>query len=145
MTVPAVPVLPWIPPAVRALLLADATFNTACGGRCGTRAGDATKPYALVRATAIPRDTSAGVWSPLVQVDGWCGAGASSLDPEEAAWQIAVSAARVLARARNVTWQNIRYSARVTDGPIPDIDTSRGSDNPMYRALIRAELTVHAR
>lgn len=145
MTAPAPPILPWIPPAVRALLLPDPEFAAACGGRCSTRLpADVSKPTATLQATAVPIDVSAGMWSPMVQVDGWCAPG-GPVDPEQAAWRIAVAAARVFARARNVPWQNIRWSARVTDGPMTDIDTARGESAPIYRAFIRAELKVHAR
>lgn len=140
----AAPTLPWIPPAARALLLADATFAAACGGRCSTRQpADATRPYATLQATVVPRDVSAGTWLPMVQVDGWCAPG-GPVDPERAAWDIAVAAATVFARARNVAYENIRYSARVTDGPLTAIDTSRGASTPLYRAFIRAEWRVHA-
>jgi hypothetical protein len=80
----------------------------------------------------------------MVQVDGWCAPGGPA-DPEQAAWRIAVRAASVLARVRNRAYSNIRFSARVTDGPLTDIDESRGKANPLYRAFIRAELIVHAR
>lgn len=142
------PLLPWIPPAIRALLLADNTFNQACGGRFSTRApADATLPYATVQVSgSFPRDASAGVWSPLIQVDGWCAPNAQiDGDPEEIVWGIAVAAAAVLSRARNIAYQNVHYSARVTDGPLSDEDITRGSANPLYRALIRAELNIHAR
>jgi hypothetical protein len=144
MTAPA-PALPWIPPAARALLLADDRFSTACAGRLSTRQpSDVTRPYATLSASVVPINPSAGVWSPLVQVDGWCAPGGLH-DPEEAAWDIAVAAAAVFSRARNVAYQNIHFSARVTDGPLTDQDLSRGTANPLYRALIRAELTLHAR
>jgi hypothetical protein len=139
------PELPWIPPAARALLLADTAFAAACGSRCSTRApSDVTQPYATLTASVVPVDVSAGVWLPLVQVDGWCAPGGPQ-DPEQAAWRIAATAAAVFARARNVGYQNTRYSARVTDGPLTDVDETRGKANPIYRALIRAELVVHAR
>lgn len=145
MTAPAPPVLPWIPPAIRELLLSDLEFAAATGGRVSTRhPSDVTRPYATLQATAVPIDVSAGAWSPMVQVDGWCAPG-GEVDPEQAAWRIAVAAARVLSRARNVAWENIRYRARVTDGPLTDIDTARGASSPLYRAFIRAELLVHAR
>lgn len=145
MTAPAPPVLPWIPPAARSVLLADADFTDACGGRLSTRApADVSQPFATVQATVLPVDVSAGAWLPMVQVDGWCPPG-GTVDPEQAVWRIAVAAALVFARARNVAYENVHYSARVTDGPLTDIDESRGKANPLYRAFIRAELTVHAR
>lgn len=142
------PTLPWIPPAIRGLLLADTAFSAACGGRCSTRApADVTRPYATIQVPGgFPRDASAGMWTPLVQVDGWCAPGAAIVgDPEEVVWRIAAAAAAALSRARNVAYQNIHFTARVTDGPLPDEDITRGAANPLYRALIRAELVIHAR
>lgn len=140
------PVLPYMAVPIRAYLMADTAFNDACLGRCSTRApADVTSPYATVAATANPIEPSAGVWSPMVQVDGWCPkAGYAGEDPEAVVWRIAAAAAARLSVARNVEHGGIFYSARVTDGPLPGVDTSRGEDAPLYRALIRAEITVHA-
>lgn len=140
------PVLPWIPPAIRTLLLADSGFSATCGGRCSTRApSNVTAPYATIQTPGgFALDASAGAWTPLVQVDGWCPPGGAT-DPEKAVWAIAATAAAVLSRARNIAYQNIHYTARVTDGPLTDEDVTRGAANPLYRALIRAELVIHAR
>jgi hypothetical protein len=136
--------LPWIPGAIRQLLLADATFSTSCAGRCGTRLpSDMTSPFAQLRISGGVSISGDGVaFSPLVQVDGWCAPGGAE-DPEIVSWRIASEAARVLGRARNITYQTMRYSARLIDGPLSDVDTSRGTSSPLYRALIRAELSVH--
>lgn len=146
MTAPA-PVLPWMHPAIRSLLLADPAFYQATGGRCSTRAtGDVTQPYATIQFPGgFPTNASAGVWTPLVQIDGWCAPEATEDDPEAVVWRIASTAASVLARARNVAYQNVHFTARVTDGPLPDEDISRGAANPIYRCLVRAELNIHAR
>ncbi len=144
----AAPVLPWMHPAIRTLLLADTGFATACGGRCSTRApSDVTRPYATIQFPGgFPADASAGVWTPLVQVDGWCAPGADiEGDPEEVVWRIAAAAAAVLSRARNRAYLNVHFSARVTDGPLSDEDVTRGAANPLYRCLVRAELNIHAR
>lgn len=138
--------LPWIPGAVHVVLMADSAFNAACGGRLSTRL---PKNVALAVATmqvsgGIPIDGGGVAFSPLIQVTGWCPpGGAGDLDAEIQAWNIAAEAARVLGRIRNVTYQSMRYSARLTDGPIADYDTSRGEAAPLYRAFIRAELSVH--
>jgi len=141
------PVLPFMPSAVRAYLLSKPDFSAACLNRCSTRApADVSKPYATVASTANPVEASAGVWSPLVQLDGWCPKGGwEGVDPEAVAWRIASLGAAWLARARNVQYQNVAYTARVAAGPLTDIDTSRGPDNPLYRALVHVELTLHAR
>lgn len=137
------PVLPWMQPAVRAVLLADATFTGLVGGRVSSRLGpDVTQPCATVQITANPIDVSAGAWSPLVQLDGWAPADTVG-DPEAVVWEIATSGAALLSRARNHAWQNLHFSARIVDGPLTLIDETRGKNNVLYRAFIRAELTVH--
>ncbi len=142
------PVLPFLPAAVRAFLAAAPDFTALIpAGRITTRApADAASPFVLVRAAggAIPIDASAGAWSPLVQVEGYAPPGGST-DPEVVVWRIAATAAALLSRARNVTYDSMSWSARVTDGPFADVDTSRGQSAPLYRALVRAELTLHAR
>ena len=142
------PVLPYVPGAVRALLVASSDFTSVVpAGRITTRApADVTTPYVLVRSAgnAAPIDAAAGAWSPLVQVEGWAPASVAG-DPEVVVWRIAAAAAAILARARNVTHDSMSWSARVTDGPLTDVDTSRGSSAPLYRAFVRAELTLHAR
>lgn len=145
MATPLTQPQPWIPGAVRVLLLSDAGFVAACGGRCSTRApSDVTQPFAVIRVAGNNAITPDGVaFSPLVQVEGWCAPGGDA-DPESTAWGIAAQAARVLGRARNVGYESLRYSARVVDGPMPGpVDTSRGASTPLYRALVRAELTAH--
>lgn len=137
-------VIPWVPGAVRQLLLADSGFNTACGGRLATRLPSTITFCAQLRLPGNNSISGDGVaYSPLIQVDGWCAPGISGVDPEVKAWQIAAEAARVLGRARNVIYQNMSYSARLIDGPLPEVDTSRGESAPLYRAIVRAELAVH--
>lgn len=141
------PMLPFVPGMIRAFLLADPAWTAAFPApRTVTRApASATTPFALVKAPpAVPVEASAGAWTPLVQVEAYAPAGANP-DPEVTAWQGAALAAALLSRARNVPYQNCWWSARVIDGPLPDVDISRGNANPLYRAIIRAELRVHAR
>lgn len=135
--------MPWILGAVRQLLLADADFNTACDGRLMTRLPSEVTFCAQLRLPGNNSLSGDGVaFSPLIQVDGWCAPGKSEMDPEMKAWEIAAHAARVLGRARNVIYQNMAYSGRLIEGPIPDVDTSRGASVPLYRAIVRAELAV---
>lgn len=141
------PVLPYVPAAVRAFLSdSDAFTALVPASRISTRQpDDVTTPFAIVKAPpAVPIEASGGLWSPLVQVEGYAPPRGDE-DPEVVAWRIAATAAAVLSRARNVPFQAMHYSARVIDGPLADVDTSRGKSNPLYRALIRAELTVHVR
>ncbi len=142
------PVLPFVPTAVRAYLTAASPFIAVVPAfRVATRApSDVTTSFALVRLAGggFPVEASGGVWSPLVQVEGYAPPGGPA-DPEVVVWRIAATAAALLSRARNVAYDSMSWSARVTDGPFADVDTSRGQSAPLYRALVRAELTLHAR
>lgn len=149
MTAPA-PLLPYVPGAVRAFLLADAEFRARVVERCSTRApGDILRPFAVVQSLpSAGGDASGGVWRPIVQVTGWCGKAAgeaAQLDPEFVAWNIAVHAAALLSRARNVAYQNMHWSADPYEGPIRLLDTTRGDATPLYGQGIRALLKIHAR
>lgn len=139
--------LPSMRHAVRALLVADAGFVAVLPmARLTFKAPPSvTTKYGTIQIPGNNSLSGDGVaWSPLVQVDGWCPMTDEAAD--DLAWDIAAAAAAVLGRARNVTYQNITYSARLIDGPMagpPDV--SRGESEPLARALIRAELTVHNR
>lgn len=138
--------LPWIPAAIRALLLADPTFASLVPNRVGTRLpADMTTPFARVQVSGPGGDLGGGGYKPLVQVEGWVAPGGTE-DPERTAWRIATRAARVLRTARNVAYESMHYSPRLIDGPFaPDPDVTRGPSSPLYRALVRAELTIHNR
>lgn len=141
------PDLPWAVPAIRQVLVADGVFNGLVSGRVSTRL-PALLPGPCVRlsATALPIDVAAGIWSPLVQVDAYVPPASTGMDPEEVAWKVAARAAAVLSTVRNRPFENMHFSVRrIVDGPLMDIDKSRGDGNPLYRGLIRAELIVHAR
>lgn len=138
--------LPWIPGALRSLLLADPMFSASCGGYCASRPpGAISGPFAQLRMAGNYNLDGQNIgWKPLVQLDGWAPADLSSQDPVLATWKIASEAARVLAKAANVSWQTIHYTASVVDGPMEgSADTSRGPASPLIRHLVRAELTVH--
>lgn len=145
----AAPQLPYLPGLVRAVLLADSVFLNLCGGRCGVRApSDVTRPYAKLDVMpGRPINPSAGAWSPLVQVGGWCAPGGED-EPEVAAWDIAARAVGVLSRAANVpiatggvvgAWSVVD----TLDGPTAQTDTSRGESNPVYGARVLFELALH--
>lgn len=137
--------LPWMLGAVRQLLLADEPFATATGGRVSTRLpGTVTVPLVTLQIPAPLGAMGGGGYKPIVQGDAWCApTGAGEEDPELIVWHIAVRGARVLERARNVPYGSMHYSARLLDlGPLP-ADRSRGDASPVYRAMFRAELTIH--
>jgi hypothetical protein len=137
--------LPWIPGAARVILLADPVFAGLVpqAERVGFESPlDVTSPFVVIQAPGNFSLSGDGVaWSPLVQVDGY--APKSYPDARRLVWRIAAEAGRVLGRARNVTFENMSYSGRVTDGPLEDVDTSRGTASPLRRCLIRAELKAH--
>jgi hypothetical protein len=138
--------LPWVPGAVREYLLADPGFYAMCGGRISTRPpASVTQPFVRVQAAggfAVGGDPM--LWSPLVQVDAYAPKTAQP-DPEIVVWVLAAAAGRIMGRAANITYQNSSWRGRVTDGPIPDVDTSRGADTPLYVCRVRVELTMRVR
>lgn len=138
--------LPSMRHAARELLAADAGFLSVLPlARLGFKAPpDVTEAYGTIQ---VPGNNSLSGddvgWSPLIQVDGWC----SMTDPaaEDVAWDIAAAAASVFGRARNVSYLNVTYKARVLELFLAPPDVSRGESNPFAHALMRAELRVHNR
>jgi hypothetical protein len=137
--------LPWVVAAVRQYLLADADFATASGGRVSTRApSEVGEHYVTIQLPTPLGSLGGGGYKPIVQVDAWCDRVAAE-DPEVIVWRIASRAARRLQQARNVPYQTMHWKARVLDlGSLPP-DVTRGKDAPLYRAMCRAELTIHNR
>lgn len=137
--------VPWIPGAVIAYLLTDAPFTSACGGRVKTRGDKSiTEPYVTVRLATPMQGLSGGGYKPIVQVDAWS-LDLPGIDPERVVWTIASRAARALEAAQNIAYETAHWSAgRIDVGPLPP-DVSRGESSPLYRAVVRAELTVHNR
>lgn len=137
--------LPWVPLAVKARLVLDAPFVEALGSaqRIYTRApANVTDPYVTLQLPTPLGVMGGGGYKPIAQVDVWR-VEAGTEDPEAVVWRIAMRAKRVLETARNVQYQTMHWSARVIDaGPLPP-DKSRGDDSPLYRAMVRAELTIH--
>lgn len=140
--------LPWVPGALRQLLLADVPFKTASHNRVSTKAPkDVNVPFALARMmvdSVIPLD--GGGYKVLVQVEGFCvSSGYGNEEAERVVWRIADRARNVLRIARNVEYESMHYSLRPFGmGPLPQ-DTSRGESNPLERAGVRAEMTIHNR
>ena len=140
--------LPYIPGAVRTLLLADATFNTRCFGRCTVKLApaDVTKPFAVVQMPgSVVLGDQGWALRPLIQVNAWCPVTWTS-DPDTTAWDMIDSAWNILEAARYVNVTDSRgtaaYKTRLTDGPLPTEDVSRGDSNPLQGYVIRAELTL---
>ena len=138
--------VPHVPSLVRARLLADGAFAALCGGRISTRVPPKlTQPWVQVQVSGgFPVNGDPLLVSPFVQVDGWA-PGTTDGDPEVIVWDLAAAAALVLSPSRPVTFRNVSWRGRWTDGPIPDVDTTRGGDIPLYRATVRVELTLRVR
>lgn len=134
-----------MPAAARQLLLATTPF-------AGLLAADrvvfksppkVTSPFCRLQVpSAGPRSGDGVMWEPLLQADFYAPA---TGDAEKVVWDLAAAAADVFGHARNVTFENVTYSGRMLDGPIPSVDTSRGESEVLARAVIRAELRLHAR
>ena len=77
-----------------------------------------------------------------MQVNACCPKDYDNPNPRKLVWDIAARAAWILGRARNITFGNMTYKGRHTDGPLPDEDKSRGENGVVLRAIIRAELTA---
>jgi hypothetical protein len=140
--------LPHIPGAVRALLLADATFKTRCFDRCTVKRApsDVTQPFAVVQMPGnIPMDGQGWAFKPLVQVNAWCPQEWTD-DPDVVTWDMIDAAIGVFSKARYVTVTDERgataYTIRLTDGPLPTEDKTRGDGNPLQGYWIRGELTL---
>jgi hypothetical protein len=141
--------LPYVPGAIRQLLLADSAFTAAVGGRCTVKKSppDVTSPFAVVQIPGgAPLDEQGWVLQPLIQVNVWCPDSWAAADPDVVAWDGISAVRRVLQSARYVTYSDTRgsmtYSARITDGPLPTEDTTRGDSTPLQGYLLRAELTL---
>lgn len=145
MTAPAAPALPYVAGAVVELLRAQAGYLGLPAARIATRSpADVTAPHVLVQVPGNYALTVAGgVYRPLVQVEARA-IEVPGDDPEAAVMAMAGRLAAVLAGAHNRTYSTTRWSTdRVIDGPMAG-PTDQSRPTPLYRGLVRAELTVHA-
>lgn len=139
--------LPWFYQAVRNRLAADASFMESCGGRLSLHLpSSVTQPVATIQFPTSIGAMGGGGYKPMVQVDAWCATGVfGGLEADAVVWRIVSRAKRALELTRNAEFETMHWSARPTDlMPLPR-DTSRGTSNPLVRAMTRAELTVHNR
>ncbi len=76
-------------------------------------------------------------WVPPISVMG------GTTDPDEIAWDIAALAGQLIGRARNIKFRDSLWSGDWKTGPIvPDPETNRGTDIPLYRAFVTVELKM---
>ena len=141
--------LPHVPSAVRARLLGDAVFAAACGGRCTVKKApaDVSRPFAVVQIPGgVPMDDHGWVLRPLIQVNAWCPDGWTAGDPDLVVWDIIAAAKQVLGSSDFETYTDSRgsmtYRVRLTDGPLPMEDISRGDGVPLQGYALRAELVL---
>ena len=139
------PALPYVAGAVVEHLRDMAPLLAVPADRIATRPPvDVTDLHLVVQlAGNYPLTVWGGVYRPLVQVE----ARALAVDDDDAEHAVMVTAGRVaamLAGAINRPWSTVDWSTdRVIDGPtLAPVDYSR--PQPLHRALVRAELTVHA-
>lgn len=137
--------LPWLPGVVRAFLMGQSNFTALISGaRVVFKApSDVTTTYFRIQVPNPGPMSGDGVaYKPLVQCDAFCPA--TNPEAEKIVWDLAAAASWALGRARNVVNGTVSFSGRHIDGPIPDVDVSRGAASPLARAIVRAELTLHA-
>jgi hypothetical protein len=148
VTVVAESDLPWVPGAVRQVLLADTAFATACHHRLATTRAfsDVGLPFGLLRVVVGSlQPLGGGGYKVDVQLDAFClGAGYADEEPDPIVWRIANRGVRVLQQTKNQRYQTMHWSvSRIPfAGPL-DPDDSRGDDTVLYRAAARAELAIH--
>ncbi|WP_409186492.1 hypothetical protein F9C11_20575 [Amycolatopsis sp. VS8301801F10] len=140
------PVLPHLAGLARALLLADSAFAALVpGGLASAAPADVTKPFAVMLTSVTPINAAAGAYRGDLALNGCASIRFAGKEPLTAAWDIAARAAAVFATVRNASYDQVRYSARVTDGPMEmPIDKTRGTAMPVFGVQVRAELTIHA-
>lgn len=137
--------LPWLPGVVRAFLMGQSNFTSLIpANRVVFKSpSDVTSTFFRIQVPSPGTMSGDGVaYRPLVQCDAFCPA--TTVDAEKIVWDLAATVAWALGRARNVINGTVSFSGRHIDGPIPDTDTSRGTGSPLARAIVRAELTLHA-
>ncbi|WP_116206226.1 hypothetical protein [Amycolatopsis circi] len=140
------PVLPHLAGLARQLLLADPTFTALTpGGLASAAPATITKPFAVILTSVTPIDAAAGAYRGDLAINGCASIPFGDKEPLTAAWDIAARAAALLATVRNASYEQVRYSARVTDGPMEmPLDKTRGPATPVFGVQVRAELLIHA-
>lgn len=142
------PPIPFAPGAVREYLLAQPEWSGLGLQSTTTREAPRkiTGAFVIIRAPGnVGGDPM--LRRPLIQVDSFVPKLeilGGTTDPDEVAWDNATWAGWLLGRARNIDFRGSAWSARWVDGPITAVDTTRGADMPLYRAIVRAEMKIRA-
>jgi len=141
------PILPDMAGAIAELLMADVTFAALIPGGLATAAPEkVTQPYAVHRVSVVPMSGKGVAYRGTFALHGCTTGWVGTTAPDTVAWNIVAAGAAVLSRAANIAWRNVRYTAEVTDGPMPmDPNKTRGDATPVYWALIRGDLRIRVR
>ncbi|MBF6515520.1 hypothetical protein [Nocardia cyriacigeorgica] len=143
------PPIPFAPGAVRAFLITQPSITDLVPVEAITTRNlpdPITGPFITMRA---PGNVGVDPFlrRPLVQVDVWAPKIeilGGSTDPEELTWDIAALAGQLLGRTRPQEFRGSAWTAAWVDGPINFVDTTRGTDMPLFRATVRVELKLRA-
>lgn len=141
--------IPFAPGAVRELLLSASEFTDLVpGASVSTRnvPNPLTGPYVTLAAPGnvgvdpmLRRPmVQINAWTPKIEILG------GTTDPEEVSWNIAALAGQLIGRAKNIAFRGAAWSGTWIDGPITMVDTQRGVDYPLFRAVVRVELKMRA-
>ena len=89
------------------------------------------------------------VWVPKIEILVE-GDPPTPMDPEELAWNIAAAAGQILDQRRmmgqgpSFVFRGASWRSQWDAGPTTMVDTARGADNPIYRAVIEVVMKVGA-
>ncbi len=141
--------IPFAPGAVREFLLAQAQYTALGVQSTSTRDLPSVITGVCVQIRSVRTDgEDPFLRRPRIQIDAWAPKIeilGGSTDPEEAAWDVAAMAGQLIGRARNVSWRGAAWSGSWFEGPLTGPpDSSRGADMPLYRAISRCDLKMHA-
>ena len=146
--------LPYAPAAVRHFLTQDEELVSFVPAELITT-GDVPNPINRPFITCRPADTK-GVdpkaKTAMVQVDVWVPPrevlqeepGAIDADPGEVAWDLAGLCGQLLHHSDSRPFRGNGFKCKWASGPGagPGMDYTRGKDQPLFRALVRIELSV---
>ena len=143
--------IPYLPGQVLTYLESDPQLRTYLHGgtlSCREVPDPLGKPHVTVKMVGN-QGSDPMLRRVLLQITPWIPARATSginEDPDVTAWNIAMRAGELLAKAKNIHIpgdDRHAWSATWIDGPVQLEETTRGKDRPIYYAPIR--VAVHLR
>ncbi|MFT4127292.1 MAG: hypothetical protein QM662_13825 [Gordonia sp. (in: high G+C Gram-positive bacteria)] len=155
------PALPFAPGAARELLRSRPEFLALLGddpSLITTRElpDPLTRPVVTIQAAVNRRENITtsrmrlmiSVWVPLMQVFVDDGTTQRQVDPEELAWDIAAMAGQILDMRRymgmgpSFTYRGASWRGQWDEGPATLVDTDRGPESPIFRAVIQVVMQI---